>query len=76
MLQPVILWPSTLVPRPSQALAPPCCLCSKLDMNKLSGSLPKEWGSLQKLEYLDVSMNQLSGPLPEDWLGMKALKTM
>lgn len=45
-------------------------------MNKLSGSLPKEWGSLHKLEYLDVSMNQLSGPLPEDWLGMKALKTM
>ncbi len=45
-------------------------------MNKLGGSLPKEWATMQQLEYLDISMNELIGPLPAGWVGMKRLKTM
>jgi hypothetical protein len=36
----------------------------KLDMNALTGTVPKEIGTFRKLRVLDLSYNQLSGTLP------------
>jgi hypothetical protein len=41
---------------------------TKLDlrMNNLSGLIPKETGSLKRLEYLDLSYNNLTGSIPPE----------
>ncbi len=50
--------------------------CSKLDGNKLSGSLPNEWSGMAGMQYFDIALNQLTGTLPPSWANMKVLKTM
>jgi hypothetical protein len=35
--------------------------------NNLSGNLPDNWSSLEKLIYLDGSFNNFSGTLPDSW---------
>lgn len=32
--------------------------------NRFNGTIPTQWGELQRLELLDVSKNELSGPIP------------
>lgn len=47
-----------------------------LHNNKLTGSLPEEWGSLGALTSLGLATNELSGNIPTSWTGMRSLKSM
>lgn len=38
-----------------------------LDRNALSGTIPTEYGKLEKLQLLDLSSCQLSGPIPSEF---------
>jgi hypothetical protein len=56
-------------PLQSLRLQPP-----QLDDNRLSGTLPPEWGALAGLHTLSLRNNTLSGPLPPGWSGLAGLK--
>jgi hypothetical protein len=40
---------------------------SKVESNRLSGTLPPEWVVRQQATELELSKNQLSGTLPVSW---------
>ncbi|CEM34135.1 unnamed protein product [Vitrella brassicaformis CCMP3155] len=40
------------------------------------GRLPAEWGSLTKLEFLDLEQNNLTGAIPEQWVNLSSLQTL
>ncbi|KAK3405551.1 hypothetical protein EUGRSUZ_K01786 [Eucalyptus grandis] len=42
-------------------------LCRDLSFNKLSGEIPRSYGSLEKVEYMYLTGNQLIGAVP-DWI--------
>lgn len=43
------------------------CQSIMLQVNRLSGTLPMEFGMLPRLNYLNLAGNNLSGTLPESW---------
>ncbi|KAJ0098676.1 hypothetical protein Patl1_21270 [Pistacia atlantica] len=47
----------------------------ELNINRLSGQLPKELGMLSELEYLGLGGNNFSGPLPSELGNLTKLKT-
>lgn len=42
-------------------------LSLSLEENRLSGSLPRSWGSLSELVFLDLASNAFTGSVPATW---------
>lgn len=53
-----------------------CCLCSLLNGNKLSGSLPAELGYLSNLNRLQIDQNNISGTIPESFSNLNSVRHM
>lgn len=45
-----------------------------LEINRLEGSIPKHFGALVSLEFLDLSYNNLFGKIPKSLEGLLYLK--
>ena len=48
----------------------------KLNVRKLTGSIPPELGNLAELKVLDLSRNALTGPIPPELVNLASLETL
>jgi hypothetical protein len=45
----------------------------QLNSNRLSGTLPAEWGNMSAITTLSLYLNSLTGTLPAAWANMKTV---
>ncbi|KPA85929.1 beta-fructofuranosidase-like protein [Leptomonas pyrrhocoris] len=44
--------------------------------SRITGTLPKNWGTLTSLEYIALQSTGITGSLPDEWSGMRNLETL